>query len=424
MPGVTADNKEVCVNECVTLTGTPAGGTWLGTGVTGNQFCATNLAPGAYPVTYRVVNASGCTSSASALITVKICGGAICTYTQGAYGNAGGKACDGKINGISTVGIISQALANWGGTLTLGKPGRSVIMLNNPANVNCIIAVLPGGGSSKELTGGNYNVCNLPDAYLKGGRINNTLLSQTMTLGLNLGIANPSPLASFVLQAGVMATAAPQGGCGSNTATPRICNYNPIAPFNLVSVSHEYQYRSISASVVNAIVGPKTVAGLFELANRALANVDGVLGKENEVDLSSIAGAVDAINNIFDECRIFVGWNVAPCAPFSLALITSTEFVFQGETQKSLVAELNVSAYPNPYTDKVRFVITSPVSGQGTLELFNLAGQKIQTVNTGLVFAGKGQVIEYNVPSAHRTSLIYILRVGGQQVTGKLTNAK
>ena len=32
----------------------------------------------------------------------------------------------------------------------------------------------------------------------------------------------------------------------------------------------------------------KTVAGLFDLANRALANVDGVVGSENGASLSEI----------------------------------------------------------------------------------------------------------------------------------------
>ena len=110
-----------------------------------------------------------------------------------------------------------------------------------------------------------------------------------------------------------MATADPLGGCGSDIPEERICNYNTNPPYNLLSVTNEYTYRTISAAVVNAIVGPKTVAGLFDLANRALANTDNVVGTENGVSITAIADAAAAINEVFDECKIFIGWNVAPC---------------------------------------------------------------------------------------------------------------
>jgi hypothetical protein len=81
---------------------------------------------------------------------------------------------------------------------------------------------------------------------------------------------------------------------------------------------------------------------------------------------------------------------------------------------------LRVSAYPNPYTDKVKFVIQSPVSGKATLEVFNMLGQKIQNVYQGHVTVGIAQPVEYNVPNANRHNLMYILRVGDQKISGKL----
>ncbi|MEO7140515.1 MAG: hypothetical protein ABIY51_09630, partial [Ferruginibacter sp.] len=431
LPSPTADAKEVCVNDCVTLTGSPAGGTWSGAHVSGNQFCATNLAPGPYTVTYTVTNAqTGCQKSATATITVKICGGPICTYTQGYYGNAGGTSCDGTTGGFTTDALIAQSLANWGGTLRIGSVGRSVVITNTPTDRACVIDKLPGGGASKELgVNANIGICDLPLSYLKNGRINNTLLAQTIALGLNVGITNPSTLGSFVLQAGVLATAKPVGGCGSNIATQRVCNYNPLAPYNLVSVTNEYTYRTFSAALINAIVGPKTIQGLLNLADSALANADGIIGSENGVSLSEIAGGAGSVNEVFDECRIFVGWNVAPCPavnpvlPIADAGRTFTDGIASVNRTAS-VADLNVTAFPNPFTDKVRFVINSPVSGQGSLEVFNMAGQKLQTVFSGHVFAGKGQVVEYNVPASNRTNLVYKLNVDGKQVIGMLTNIK
>ena len=59
-------------DPCVTLVGTPAGGTWSGLGVSGNQFCPDNVTNGTNAVstvTYTV-NAGGCTFSTSTTVPV------------------------------------------------------------------------------------------------------------------------------------------------------------------------------------------------------------------------------------------------------------------------------------------------------------------------------------------------------------------
>jgi hypothetical protein len=83
-----------------------------------------------------------------------------------------------------------------------------------------------------------------------------------------------------------------------------------------------------------------------------------------------------------------------------------------------------VTAAPNPFNDRIRFTLKSDVSGQGTLELYNTLGQKVKTVFQGQVKAGQVQTIEYVVPSAQRTNLIYLFRVGDQTTTGKLVGLK
>jgi hypothetical protein len=50
------------INGSVPLTFTPAGGTLSGTGVSGSSFDPSGLTAGVYPVTYTLVNGSGCTS--------------------------------------------------------------------------------------------------------------------------------------------------------------------------------------------------------------------------------------------------------------------------------------------------------------------------------------------------------------------------
>ncbi|MEO6537447.1 MAG: T9SS type A sorting domain-containing protein, partial [Ferruginibacter sp.] len=107
--------------------------------------------------------------------------------------------------------------------------------------------------------------------------------------------------------------------------------------------------------------------------------------------------------------------SVAPSAPNLITQATSVPAQISGKNE-----ELTVSAFPNPYTDKIKFVIQSTVSGQASLDVFNMMGQKVKTVYEGHLDAGKGQILEYNVPAAIRGNLIYILRVGNQKATGKL----
>ena len=72
VPTITALGPFCESDPCVTLVGTPAGGTWSGLGVSGNQFCPDNVTNGTNAVstvTYTV-NAGGCTFSTSTTVPV------------------------------------------------------------------------------------------------------------------------------------------------------------------------------------------------------------------------------------------------------------------------------------------------------------------------------------------------------------------
>jgi hypothetical protein len=47
-----------------------------------------------------------------------------------------------------------------------------------------------------------------------------------------------------------------------------------------------------------------------------------------------------------------------------------------------------VKAYPNPFSDRIKFAINSPASGNGSLEVYNIMGQKVKTVYQGHLNAG------------------------------------
>src|SRR5438105_5393513 len=61
----------MCINaSAVTLSGSPAGGSFSGTGVTGNNFDPSVSGAGTFLITYSYTDANGCSASASTNITV------------------------------------------------------------------------------------------------------------------------------------------------------------------------------------------------------------------------------------------------------------------------------------------------------------------------------------------------------------------
>lgn len=78
LPTVTgsAASTTVCLDDAaVMLTGSPAGGTWSGPGVTGTSFSPMTAGTGAQTVTYSYTDSSTCTATAPVVITVNACVG-------------------------------------------------------------------------------------------------------------------------------------------------------------------------------------------------------------------------------------------------------------------------------------------------------------------------------------------------------------
>ncbi|WP_157802072.1 T9SS type A sorting domain-containing protein [Flavobacterium sp. 1] len=315
------------------------------------------------PTYYRRVatstlNGVACSANSNCLtVTPTVCSKALCTYTQGYYGNLGGMSCAGGQQ-YTTIGLITKALASYGGTMTIGLPGHSVYIMNNSTDINALISVMPGGGGSKVLAPFNYEINSLPPSYLKNGRINNSLLAQTIALGLNIGIN--SPLGDLELKTGTFAVAEAQGGCGSDIPKARSCSPGGFTP-----VINEYKYYSIPTNVINAI-SPKTVQGLFALANQALGG-----GSTNGLTLSQIASAVDLINNAFDGCRIFVGYGIEPlvcAAPIDTFISSST-------TQTARVSDTTTfTASPVPFRDQITVSYNFDFVTDVKIEVFNISG--------------------------------------------------
>lgn len=80
---------------------------------------------------------------------------------------------------------------------------------------------------------------------------------------------------------------------------------------------------------------------------------------------------------------------------------------------------IGIKAIPNPFADRVRFAVTNERAGNGTLDVFNMQGQKIKTVYSGYVPAGTSYY-DLEVGGQSSGQLIYVLRIGAEKLSGKL----
>ncbi|MDO9374406.1 MAG: hypothetical protein Q7T76_08305 [Ferruginibacter sp.] len=85
-------------------------------------------------------------------------------------------------------------------------------------------------------------------------------------------------------------------------------------------------------------------------------------------------------------------------------------------------ASTKVLAFPNPYSDHIKFNLKSDISGHGSLELYNMIGQKVKNVFQGYIEKGQVRTIDFSVPYSLRTNLVYVFRIGDQRTTGKIIN--
>jgi hypothetical protein len=107
------------------------------------------------------------------------------------------------------------------------------------------------------------------------------------------------------------------------------------------------------------------------------------------------------------------------CSSADPSCLSSTTLKTSITTENITSSQTTVKAYPNPFSDKVRFELTSPVAGNGNLEVYNMMGQRVKTIYQGFISSGT-QTFELNLPTRQIASLIYVLRIGDKKITGKL----
>ena len=399
----------VCIDASpVSLSGTPSGGTWSGTGVTGSTFNVQTAGVGSHQLIYNYTDANGCSAADTTSITVNVClDDDFCTYTQGYFGSPKGKACDGDSLYLNPVSLIRSLLLP--GNIILGAGTRTItVTVNDSVRVNM---VMPGGSTPRALTHtGNISMSQLSTyGYLnRQGRLNNVFLSQTLALSLNLRI-NPT-LLPFILDSGYLITQK-LANCG-DTTTVLSCEMDSSAIESWMMNDKVVGYLAAN--------GGATVENLLVLANKLLGQVlmpgAAAAGGTFVPSYSAVSGMVSTFNEAFDECRVFLKYD---SVKMDCPQTESTQRYVDVQIEP-VRTTIRANAFPNPYGKLIQFSLVANVSGQAELSLFDLSGQQLAQLYQGYWNAGDWRLLNYPVKPGQSVPMIYRFRVGKEVITGKL----
>ncbi|HUT29294.1 MAG TPA: SprB repeat-containing protein [Sedimentisphaerales bacterium] len=221
--------------------------------------------------TLEVIDAEGCMTSCPLFVTCGTPpGDMFCSFTQGFWGNAGG-----KFMGETTLQLLVRYFEEED-SLKIGGSTNSVTLYD----ANCVLERMPAGGKPSCLAGlenvDDDCTSGIPNALKKllkkenkkGSRYNNVLMGQVIALTLNLWV------------------------------DPDLADL-PLAAIEGIFCTEGDDEDDVQCGYMPELEGVITVADLLALANE-------VLDCSSSVSVSDIYDAVTAINEGFDECRTIV----------------------------------------------------------------------------------------------------------------------
>ena len=319
----------------------------------------------------------------------------LCSFTQGFYGNAGGKAC-GKITTSELLEDLLNEELVMGLRGTEDTPGKSFTIGEN--DVECVLRLLPGGGPSKVLDG-DAN-CEDETSYEsnKQGRLKNTLLAQGITLTLNTRL---SPgLLEF-----------PVDGTEFVTMAAMDC-MNPDAG----GVPGTEMTHAFSQEIMDKLGPYATISNLLDLVNDALGDED-----ISPLSLSTVADAAGLVNEAFDECVVVKGYaEITPMDEYSGDNGDQEEeeesYTKKGMTGVSDNEETVLGIYPNPVKDHFYLHIPSGIENVKQAAIYSMTGVKVIDIKESIL-QGPDQVIEINVNQLKEG--VYFVRI--EKANGSLT---
>jgi hypothetical protein len=379
------DNSSVNPSLISSFSWTVTGAGWSITAgaTTSNITYTAGTGTGHFTLTITLL--SGCNAICTKDITSQI-SNEYCTVTQGYWGNAGGNFC----NTGNKLNLINSLLGNTG--LLVGCASNTMYFA--PGEGQCIINLLPGGGPAARITG--VNTCaNHPGIQIKNGRIGNILLSQTITLGLNMrlkpniqSLALDSPVLEYANSTGCM------GGPGITNPVPPISSVTfPASVFQLMQT----KYNTLTP----------TIANLYDLANQALGNCGNIPGNM----LSPINDAVSLINQTFDGCKwgTFQG-NQSSSMPAGNGDVPPQ--LIQNDPSGQIennAHQIAMDIIPNPFKTSTTITFVIPVDSHVTLEIYNSMGAKINTLVDKNIEGGVTNTCTFTSNSAEAGIYICVL---------------
>ena len=290
-----------------------------------------------------------------------------CTYPQGFYGLEGAHGCYND----STILTSTQFMLNAFGTnqsVVFGNVAnrRFFTLSKKDITSKAIFKMLPGAHPGQKISVDNilpYNGAYYADASTWSlvpiqptgsakGRINNLLLSNTITLWFNLRTS--TSLGAVSLGQDTLTTSE-QTSCGSGV---------PIGSPTKFAIPH-----SIILVLNGGTTYTNNVNGLLQLANDVLGGVN------TTVFISELLQAMDVINQAFAECRILMG-----------TLKTSTTLKNAEQIKQSEQSDQNLismKANPNPSVLNFTITVLSPEQNSSIrLKVLDLQGRTIDERTT------------------------------------------
>ena len=473
----------VCIDASpVSLSGTPSGGTWSGTGVTGSTFNVQTAGVGSHQIIYNYTDANGCSAADTTSITVNplpvVNAGSydpVCDYvdTLQLSGTPSGGVWSG--NGVTGSTFNAQ---------TAGAGTHQIIYNYTDAN----------GCSAADTTSITVNVCLDDDfcTYTQGyfgspkgkacdgdslyrnpvSLIRSLLLPGNIILGAGTRTitvtVNDSVRVNMVMPGGSTPRALTHTG---NISMSQLSTYgylnrqgrlnnvflsqtlalslnlriNPtLLPFILDSgylitqklancgdtttvLSCEMDSSAIESWMMNdkvvgylAANGGATVENLLVLANKLLGQVLMPGAAAAGGTFVPSYSAVSGMVSTFNEA-------FDECRVFLKYDSVKMDCPQTESTQRYVDVQIEpvrttirANAFPNPYGKLIQFSLVANVSGQAELSLFDLSGQQLAQLYQGYWNAGDWRLLNYPVKPGQSVPMIYRFRVGKEVITGKL----
>ena len=93
------------------------------------------------------------------------------------------------------------------------------------------------------------------------------------------------------------------------------------------------------------------------------------------------------------------------------------------DNSSSIVNNLTVNAFPNPFKNGVTFEVNSPINGLATISISNIVTGQNMTISIQLIQCVNSIVIN-NTVNLSQGMLTYSVTVGGQVINGSITKSR